>query len=163
MTHKHHILPKYKGGTDNPSNLVQIPVTRHAMFHYCNWQLWGDKRDWLAWKGLIGEISQEERVLELRRIGGRIGGRANGEKPETKSRMRELASKTQSKATLAATTPEAKAKRKNSLAKINHSQGENNSQFGTRWVTNGERNLKVPKDAPIPEGFRAGRVIKTGT
>ena len=71
--HKHHIIPTYRGGSDDPSNLVAISVTQHAMFHFCNWQLWDDKRDWLAWKGLIGEIGKEEIVRELRREGGRKG------------------------------------------------------------------------------------------
>jgi hypothetical protein len=163
MTHKHHILPKYKGGADDPSNLVKVSVTQHAMFHYCNWQMWRDKRDWLAWKGLIGEISQEERVRELRKLGGQLGGKVNGEKPETKERMRTLASRYRDKAVLAAASPEANAKRKATFESIDHSRGERNSQFGTRWITNGERNLKITKDAPIPEGYRVGRVMKTGT
>lgn len=159
MTHKHHILPKYKGGEDDPSNLVRVSITQHAMFHYCNWQLWGDKRDWLAWKGLIGEISQEEKVSELRKLGGLIGGRANGEKPETKDRMRKLAALTQSKATLAATSPEARYKQKQSLARIKHQQGEKNSQYGTMWITNGELNKKIRKSDPIPESYYPGRKL----
>ena len=39
-THKHHIIPKYMGGTDDPENLVEVTVTQHAMFHFCNYQLW---------------------------------------------------------------------------------------------------------------------------
>ena len=130
------------------------------MFHYCNWQLWGDKRDWLAWKGLIGEISQEEKVYELRKLGGLIGGKVSGNKPETKDRMRKLAALTQSKATLAATSPEARAKQKQSFARIKHQQGEKNSQHGTMWVTNGEFNKKIRKDDLLPEGYYPGRELK---
>ena len=45
------------------------------------------------------------------------------------------------------------------FAKIGHQQGEKNSQYGTMWVTNGETNLKIRKDDPIPEGYRKGRVL----
>lgn len=35
--HKHHIIPKYMGGTDDPSNLVEVTVEQHALLHK---QLW---------------------------------------------------------------------------------------------------------------------------
>ena len=35
----HHIVPKYKGGTDEFDNMVTISRTCHTMFHYCNWKL----------------------------------------------------------------------------------------------------------------------------
>ena len=163
MAHIHHIIPQYRGGTDDLSNLIEVSVTRHAMFHFCNWQLWKDNRDLLAWKGLVGEISKEEMILSLRRLGGQKGGRVNGEKPETKARMSLLAHKNREKAVRASLSFEAKAKRIETLMRIKHSQGERNSQFGTMWVTNEKTNLKIAKNAPIPEGFRAGRVMKLGT
>ena len=43
---------------------------------------------------------------------------------------------------------------------INHQQGENNSQFGTIWVTNGSENKKIRKNDPIPEGYWRGRKLK---
>lgn len=41
-----------------------------------------------------------------------------------------------------------------------HQTGSNNSQFDTMWITNGILNMKVSKDSTLPEGWRAGRVIK---
>jgi hypothetical protein len=35
--------------------------------------------------------------------------------------------------------------------------GENNSQFGTCWITNGIENRKILKIAIIPEGYKRGR------
>jgi hypothetical protein len=160
MTHKHHITPKYRGGTDDSSNLVEVTVTQHAMFHYCNWQLWGDKRDWLAWKGLTGEISQEERIFELRKLGGYLGGKATGEKPETKERMRRLAHLHREKAIASATTLEAKLKRKKTFEAIQHQQGTRNSQFGRpkSEESNKQRSLKLQKFSSItvktPEGVK---------
>ena len=31
LTHKHHIIPKYMGGTDEPENLVEVTVTQLKM------------------------------------------------------------------------------------------------------------------------------------
>jgi hypothetical protein len=36
-------------------------------------------------------------------------------------------------------------------------QGKNNSQYGTRWITNGSENRKIKKTDIIPEGWYAGR------
>jgi len=33
-----------------------------------------------------------------------------------------------------------------------------NSQFGTMWITDGEKNSKIKKEENIPEGWRRGRV-----
>ena len=55
-------------------------------------------------------------------------------------------------------TPEGKAKHKQALAKIGHSQGEKNSQFGTRWITNNVENKKITRDSIVPDGWRLGRV-----
>jgi len=37
--------------------------------------------------------------------------------------------------------------------------GENNSQFGSMWITNGSENKKIKKTDPIPEGWYKGRKI----
>ena len=33
MKHKHHIIPKHEGGTDNPENIVYLSVSEHAEAH----------------------------------------------------------------------------------------------------------------------------------
>lgn len=35
---------------------------------------------------------------------------------------------------------------------------ENNSQFGTRWITNGIENKKIKKEEKIPDGWKLGRI-----
>jgi len=166
MAHKHHITPKYKGGTNAKENLIEVTVTQHVMFHYCNWRLWGNKEDWLAWRGLTGEIGKEEIIRELR-VAGK-GAKAMREKvnfllasdPEFAAQTREHARRIQPKAVKAALSPESRQKRIDSFKKIKHQSGESNSQHGTMWITNGETNKKIRKTEPVPEGYYKGRKLK---
>jgi hypothetical protein len=167
--HKHHILPKYKGGTNDPTNLIEVSVTCHSMFHFCNWQLWGDTRDYLAWKGLAGVIGKEEIVATLARESGGLERMWKRNSYLMKNdlefaiKRRQHLERILPEARLAAQSEEARKRRKESLARIKHSQGEANSQYGTKWVTNGEINKKIKKEDPAPEGYRPGRKMKTNT
>ena len=57
---------------------------------------------------------------------------------------------------------ESKKKRKETLVKINHQQGLNNSQYGTIWITDGtkEGSCKIKRGEEIPNGYKPGRVLK---
>ena len=63
---------------------------------------------------------------------------------------------------VAAQSVEAKHKKKETMKRNNHSQGTNNSQFGTMWITNPilKENKKINKADDIPEGWYRGRVVK---
>ena len=167
MAHKHHILPKYKGGSNNPDNLVEVGVTQHAMFHYCNWQLWGNEKDWLAWKGLSAQIGQDE-ILRMKsslggKTGGSKGGKANKGKTKSKEHKEKLSthlSKVRSRGVSNALSEQSRQKKKETFKQNKHSQGERNSQYGTMWITNGEINKKIRKNDPIPEGYYKGRKLK---
>jgi hypothetical protein len=52
MLHKHHIIPKYMGGTDDPSNLVELTVEQHAEAHRLLYKEHGNWQDYVAWQGL---------------------------------------------------------------------------------------------------------------
>lgn len=39
-------------------------------------------------------------------------------------------------------------------------KGENNSQFGSQWITNGEENKKIKMMGITPSGWKLGRTIK---
>jgi hypothetical protein len=39
-------------------------------------------------------------------------------------------------------------------------RGSGNSQYGTKWITNGNENKKIKKEEPIPNGWRLGRQLK---
>jgi hypothetical protein len=82
--HEHHVTPRY---LDSESTVtVTVTVTQHAMFHYCNWLLWGNKQDWVAWKGLSGQIGSEELFLET----SSIGGKNNAGKPKSPEHRRKI-------------------------------------------------------------------------
>jgi hypothetical protein len=162
MKHKHHIVPLYCGGLDIKENLVEISVTQHAMFHYCNWCLWKDDRDRLAWKGLSGEIGKEEIIRELRSMGGKKANREHIYTEKHIALLKEVGRKYQRIATEASKSPDAIRKKKETLAKINHQQGTKNSQYGTMWITDGTKkgSYKIKRGDKIPSGYRPGRILK---
>lgn len=63
--HKHHIIPKHKGGTDDSSNLVMLTIEEHAEAHRKLWEQDGDEYDRIAWLGLSGMIGKDEIVKKV--------------------------------------------------------------------------------------------------
>jgi hypothetical protein len=84
ILHKHHIIPKHAGGTDDPSNLIYLTVEEHAEAHKLLFEQYGRWQDELAWKGLSGQIGKEEIILKTLQ---RNLGKTFSE--ETRSKMRE--------------------------------------------------------------------------
>jgi hypothetical protein len=62
------------GGNDDNSNIVKVTVTQHAMFHYANWRLWGNREDYIAWKALAGFYNKEEVIHQVMIVGTKKGG-----------------------------------------------------------------------------------------
>ena len=71
--HKHHIIPKHMGGTDDPSNLVELTVEEHAEAHRKLFEEHGRWQDELAWKGLAKIIGKEEIINRLSASNGFFG------------------------------------------------------------------------------------------
>lgn len=65
MKHKHHIIPKHAGGTDDPENLVELTIEEHAEAHRLLWEEHGRWQDRVAWLSLSGMIGHEERIREI--------------------------------------------------------------------------------------------------
>lgn len=61
--------------------------------------------------------------------------------------------------TPASMLPEAIEKKKETYNKIGHQRGEKNSQYGSMWITNGDKNIKIKKSGQIPSGWRCGRSL----
>lgn len=52
MKHKHHIIPRHMGGTDDPSNLIELTIEEHADAHKKLYEEFGRWQDYVAWQGL---------------------------------------------------------------------------------------------------------------
>ena len=63
--HKHHIIPKHMGGTDDPSNLVELTIEDHAIAHWVLYRMHGHWQDYVAWQGLSKRMSSEEVIREV--------------------------------------------------------------------------------------------------
>ena len=60
------------GGTDDPSNLVEVSVIQHVMFHWCEYQRTGNELDLLAYRMLSGKDSnsEEARIKAIKIVAG---------------------------------------------------------------------------------------------
>lgn len=65
IKHKHHIVPKHMGGSDDETNLVELSVEEHAEAHRLLYEQYGKIQDKLAWQGLAGIISNQELIYTL--------------------------------------------------------------------------------------------------
>jgi len=75
MKHTHHIIPKHMGGTDDPSNLVELTVEEHAEAHRKLWEQYGHWEDEIAWKGLSKCIGNDEIFYAIMKEAGRENSR----------------------------------------------------------------------------------------
>lgn len=65
MKHKHHIIPKHAGGTDDPENLVELTIEEHAEAHRLLYKKHGRWQDRVAWLSLSGMIGHGERIYQI--------------------------------------------------------------------------------------------------
>lgn len=65
MKHIHHIIPKHMGGTDDPSNLVELTIEEHAEAHRLLYEQHGHWQDKVAWQGLLGLIPNQLILQEM--------------------------------------------------------------------------------------------------
>jgi hypothetical protein len=66
--HTHHIVPKYMGGTDDPENLVELTVEEHAAEHLRLYEKYGDQRDLVAYRMLLGQIDKAEAIKIIQKL-----------------------------------------------------------------------------------------------
>lgn len=64
VLHKHHIIPRHAGGTDDVENLVYLTVKEHAEAHKKLYEEYGRQEDYLAWRGLAGLIGKDDLIRE---------------------------------------------------------------------------------------------------
>jgi hypothetical protein len=68
MKHKHHIVPKHMGGSDDPENLIELTVEEHAKAHLSLYEKHGKKEDLCAYYMLSGNIEKYRKVYA--KLGG---------------------------------------------------------------------------------------------
>jgi hypothetical protein len=85
MKHIHHIIPKHMGGTDDPSNLIELTVEEHALAHLRLYEQHGCWQDKVAYEGLMGRIGQEE-ILRLKQG---LANKGKKRSPETIAKLKE--------------------------------------------------------------------------
>lgn len=59
------------GGTDDPSNIIELTIIQHAEAHKLLWEKYNKKEDYLAWKGLTGCIDKEEIIYNISHLNGK--------------------------------------------------------------------------------------------
>jgi len=127
----------------------------------------GGKGGWTPQEQLAGGLVIVKKKLGIhgyskerkQEINSKGGVRARDLKRGIFAMSEEDRKKYQAKAIQQAQTEEANKKRYATLARIGHSQGPKNTQFGTMWITNGSINKKTAKDSEIPVGWYKGRTI----
>jgi hypothetical protein len=182
IKHKHHIIPRHMGGSNDKENLIEVTVERHAMFHYCNWKLWGKEEDKIAWRTLSGQMTLSEAQYAAIKLGAKKTGQVmknkmkdketkeswsnmkkeHWKREEYKAKIIPNLLRMQKVASVLGNSGQALEKKKETYKQIGHQQGSTNSQYGSMWITNGtkEGSYRINKNESIPEGYRKGRVCK---
>ena len=65
--HKHHIIPRHIGGTNDPGNLIELTIKEHSLAHKSLYEQHGRWQDRVAWLSLAGIMKDEERIYEIAR------------------------------------------------------------------------------------------------
>lgn len=179
MKHIHHIIPRHMGGTDDPSNLIELSREEHAMAHLKLYEEYGKKEDLGAYYLLIGQTDEASRISCS--LGGTVQGKINAENGHMRKIQKladcSAAGKKGGRATMisgrgAFGDPiqrlESCRKGGSVQGKINSQSGhlqkiaqmtieENKRNLGMIWVTDGTQNKMLNKTEIIPEGFRRGK------
>lgn len=169
------------GGTDNPSNLIELTIEQHAEVHKNLYEAHGKIEDYYAWQGLLGNIGKSEIFLGLmssdsirqrisdgvRKYWKNISEEERIARKEQFLEIRKLTSGSKGKTwKLSEETKIKQSKPKSTTHKQNlklfHADfsGQNNPSYGTMWITDNMSSRKINKTDVIPDGWRPGRAFK---
>ena len=63
--HRHHIVPRHAGGTDDDSNIVYLTPDEHAQAHLTLYETYGKMEDLIAYRGLSGMQDSIECISQI--------------------------------------------------------------------------------------------------
>lgn len=176
--HKHHIIPKFLGGTDEATNLVEITRKEHAQLHLQRYKDCGHKEDLGAYYLLTGQTDKSMKVAQS--LGGKVQGKINAENGHmvkiqklsdcsAAGKKGALSNKILNKGSFYN-----KEEHRKAASKGGKVQGKVNAENGhlqrisklprkykpKKWITNGEESKIHYEGSPMPTGFYPGRIIK---
>ena len=129
-THKHHIVPRHMGGTNDPDNLVELTVEDHAIAHFVLWKMFGRREDKIAWLGLSSTDAQHFQARKMKEANPMSD-------PKIKAKH------------LSAVRSKSRAK------KLSEAKMGNTNTKGKSWFNNG---VKTGMFSECPEGWTKGRL-----
>jgi hypothetical protein len=175
--HKHHIIPKHMGGTDDPLNLVELTIEEHAEAHRLLYEKHGHTQDKVAWLGLAGIMPYAEIIYTLLSEGKKgnknpmfgkpahnrgvkrpgVGGRKKGTKwsAEERADKEKLRATAEYKEKMAAVYSD--PVRNANISKNN--KGKFGAATGKFWYNNGIEEKYFVVDQQ-PKGFVRGRLAR---
>lgn len=175
--HKHHIIPKHMGGSNDVSNLVELTIEEHAEAHRILYETHGHTQDKVAWLGLAGIMPYAEIIYTLLSEGRKgnknpmfgkaapnrgvkrpgVGGRKKGTKwsVEERATKEKIRSTTEYKEKMASVYSD--PIRNANISKNN--KGKFGAATGKAWYNNGIEEKYFVVDQQ-PKGFARGRLIR---
>jgi hypothetical protein len=155
MKHKHHIIPRHMGGSDDPLNLIELTVEEHSQAHLKLYEQYGKKEDLCAYYMLSGKSQDPEFKKMVCSLGGKALAKKrkeSGEKwgfllmnPDELFAMQSANGKLQGK----------RNAESGHLKRIAQIPSKKNR--GMIWITNGTDNKMIMPDNVIPEGYKRGK------
>ena len=73
IKHKHHLIPRHMGGSNDPSNLIELTPEDHAQAHRKLWEQYGRWQDYYAWQGLAGYSKGNKHIKKVLSEAGKRG------------------------------------------------------------------------------------------
>jgi hypothetical protein len=61
--HRHHIVPKHSGGSDDEDNLTYLTIREHILAHYLLWKIYKNPNDLRSMHMLGANLSSEKRRI----------------------------------------------------------------------------------------------------
>lgn len=163
------------GGTDDPSNIIELTIEEHAEAHRILYEQHGNVKDKVAWLALSKLISKSEVLRELHKLGRKktdefllkeYGVINPGQLEHNRKKSSERSKRLHKEGKLKQVDWTGKKHKPETIEKMKIAGkryvGKNNSQYGTCWITDGKENKKIKKNDLIiwlEKGYRKGRII----